>query len=227
MNILDLIFPKRCVGCGKGGRYFCEICAGKILLFKEPICPVCFGRAIDGATHPRCQTRYSLDGLTAFFHYRGVVQKAIKRLKYRFVTDLAEEFIDLLPSSFFKSNIWYPSSILIPIPLHSFRLRFRGFNQAEILGKIIAGKLDIPLRTDLLLRVKKTLPQVEMKERKKRLKNMEDVFTVNNWAMKQLNKAAILLFDDVTTTGATLRSAANVLKRRGIKKVWGITMAHG
>ena len=227
MHILDLLFPKRCVGCRRIGAYFCHTCQ-KSIAYTQLICPVCEKPAIDGRTHPKCQTRYTLDGLTSFFHYDGIIRQAIKTVKYRLVSDLAQEFIGLIPSSSLQLPIHnYQSSIFIPIPLHPEKKRFRGFNQTEVLGRILAKRLGVSVRSDILKRVIKTLPQVEMKERKKRLKNMEGVFAVNQLAMKQYNNETILLFDDVFTTGATLRSAASVLKRAGAKKVWGIVLAHG
>lgn len=226
-KILDILLPRRCVGCNKLGSYFCRNCITKIKSTTNQICPVCEKWAIGGATHPRCKTKYTIDGLTSIFHYDGIVQKAVKLLKYRFVSDLAKEFVELIPSASFPSSIIHSqSSILIPVPLHPSRLRFRGFNQAEVLGRLIADRLNISIKTDILKRTKKTKPQVEMKDRKKRLANMENVFTVSpNTLISQYPN--ILLFDDVFTTGATLRAAANVLKRAGAKKVWGVVMAHG
>lgn len=226
IHLLDLLFPKRCVSCNKIGKYFCDICTAKIKFITHQICPECENAAIDGFTHPRCKTKYSLDGLTAFFHYDGPIRQAVKLLKYRFVSDLAKEFIDLVPSSFLSTFNLQPSTVLIPIPLHPARLKFRGFNQAEVLGRLIANKLSIPVKTNILKRPKKTIPQVEMKDRKKRLKNMENVFSIapNILISSYPN---IILFDDVFTTGATLRAAANVLKRAGIERVWGIVLAHG
>lgn len=227
MNILDIIFPRRCVSCGRLGRYFCKNCVVKIKLFGHPICPVCEKAAIGGATHPKCKTRYSLDGLTSVFYYDGAVRKAIKLLKYRFVTDLAKEFIELIPSSFLSTANHQQPTILVPIPLHTSRLKFRGFNQAEVLGRLIADKLNIPIRPDILKRIKKTVPQVDMKDRKKRLANMENVFSVHQSPTANNKLPTIFLFDDVFTTGATLRAAANILKRNGATKIWGLTLAHG
>lgn len=219
MNILDFIFPKHCVSCSRVGRYFCEQCRKQIRLVaqNEAICPVCGRLAIDGVTHPKCQTRYSLDGLTSFFHYDGPVRAAIKSLKYRYVSDLAAEFVSLIPSLFLHG-------LLVPIPLHVSRYKQRGYNQAEILGKLIAKKSNIPIRTDVLDRILRTTPQVEMKDRKNRLENMQNVFGVQKVA-SGMQGESIVLFDDVFTTGATMRSAANILKRAGVKRVWAVTMA--
>ena len=79
------------------------------------------------------------------------------------------------------------------------------------------------MKKDLLRRAKKTIPQVEMRDREKRLKNMEGVFApVSNFSISQ--SPNLFLFDDVFTTGATMRSAANILKRGGAKFVWAVTM---
>lgn len=230
MNILDLFFPKRCVGCGKIGTYFCAQCTSiiQIIEVQESICPVCERSAIDGRTHPRCQTRYGIDGLTSFFHYIGPIRNAIKLLKYSSVSDLAKEFVDLAPSLHFheitklRNN---GTTLLVPIPLHPSRLRERGFNQAEVLGRLVADRLKILMRRDILVRLKKTTPQVEVKDREHRLKNMDGMFGINKLTIRHINNTTVFLFDDVFTTGATMRAAASVLKKAGAAKVWGITMA--
>lgn len=226
MNILDALFPRRCLGCGRIGKYFCDQCRSTIRVVEqnEAICPMCGRLAIDGVIHPRCRTRYGLDGLTSFFHYDGIIQKAVKMLKYRRVSDLAAEFVSLisvpctLPRR--QAGLHHDPCIFVPIPLHPSRQKERGYNQAEILGALIAKKLNIPIATDILKRVKKTVPQVEMKKREARLKNMEGVFAVYHTPPEH-----VVLFDDVFTTGATMRSAANRLKRAGAKFVWAVTIA--
>lgn len=219
MNILDLLFPRRCLGCGKVGKYFCDTCGSSIRVIEqnESICPMCGRPAIDGATHPRCISRYSLDGLTSIFHYDGIIRQAVKTLKYRRVSDLASEFVSLVSAS----SVPHPDPcILVPIPLHPSRQKERGYNQAEILGKLLAEKLNISIATDILKRAKKTVPQVEMKKREARLTNMKGVFAVYHAPPEH-----VVLFDDVFTTGATMRSAANMLKRAGAKYVWAVTIA--
>lgn len=219
MNLLDFFFPKRCVGCGRVGTYFCDQCRETIRVIKEneAVCPVCERLALDGKTHPACRTRYTPDGLTSFFHYDGVVRKAIKALKYRLVTDLASEFISLVPDESFNN------AVLLPIPLHSSRYKERGFNQSEVLGSEIAEKLQISMRTDILMRTKKTDPQAGLKHRKDRLENMNGVFALQRTMNNELR--TIILFDDVFTTGATMRAATAELKRHGAKNVWCITIA--
>lgn len=226
MAILDIFFPKRCLGCGSIGAYFCVQCRQKThdISPNEAICPVCERSAIDGVTHPRCRTRYSLDGLTSFFCYQGVVKKAITSLKYQGVYDLAAAFIALLSvEGVFPRGMSSEEWVLIPIPLHPHRLRARGFNQAEVLGGLLAKRLHIKMYTGILRRIVNTKPQVTMKERSARLANLEQAFTCNKDFLKRWDN--IILFDDVYTTGATMRAAGNALKRAGARVVWAVTMA--
>ena len=76
-SLVDFIFPKKCVGCGKFGEYFCSKCFSKIEYVENPVCPVCQRQAVGGRTHPKCQTRYSLDGLVVACRYRNPVKVAI------------------------------------------------------------------------------------------------------------------------------------------------------
>ncbi len=90
ISILDLLFPKRCVGCGKFGTYLCQKCFLKIEFVENPDCPICQRQAIGGKTHPKCFSRWGLDGLVVATRYRGPVKAAVRKLKYRWVSDLGE-----------------------------------------------------------------------------------------------------------------------------------------
>ncbi len=197
------------------------------ILQSETICPVCEHPAMFGRTHPGCRTRFTVDGLTSFFHYDGVIKKAVKALKYRFVSDVAAEFVSLIQETSLSESLCLKlvHPIFSPIPLHKMRMHQRGFNQAEILGKLVADRLQIPIYTDILLRTRETKPQVEMKNKDDRLKNMHGVFALNVKGKIDVRNKNVLLFDDVFTTGATMRAAAGVLKHSGAKRVWAVTMA--
>jgi len=227
---LDFFFPKRCVSCRALGSYLCPACLSQIKFVKEAVCPVCERQAIGGAAHPRCQSKYSLDGLTSVCVYEGPVKAAIHRLKYRpWITDLGEFLAGMIlkrgDSSFLmedKGN-W----LVVPVPLHPSRKRERGFNQAEILGKLLAQKLGLNFRPDLLIRHKKTKPQAELKG-KERQENIKNAFMLNsNLQLDNLKicNSNALLIDDVWTTGTTLRICGGVLKRAGALKVWALTLA--
>ena len=227
MAVLDYIFPKRCLGCGSIGAYFCLRCRPRIhaIAPNTAICPMCEQPAIDGVTHPRCRTRYSLDGLTSFFHYDDVVKKAITSLKYRGVFDLAAAFVSLVPEEYgtLSGVVGNVGFVLVPIPLHWHRQRVRGFNQAEVLGSALAKRLRIKMHTGILRRVVDTPPQVVLRERSARLVNLRQAFVCEIADLERWD--SIILLDDVYTTGATMRSAGNTLKRAGASLVWAVTMA--
>ena len=136
--------------------------------------------------------------------------------------DCAKELVNLVPEELLKNTIGqFPAeTVLVPIPLYWLRRLWRGFNQSEVLGILMAKKLGVDLRTDLIRRVRKTKPQVELKG-KKRKENVAGAFRIN----KAVLPFAIILFDDVWTTGTTLRTCGATLKRAGVKFVWGMTLA--
>ncbi len=209
MNLLDIIFPKHCYGCGASGSYLCADCLNKIKINNYRICPVCGRPAIDGFTHLLCRKRYHLDGLTSVFEYKSLTKFIIKKIKYRFIyeagRELTELFVSQLGEDQMFSSICRSEVILVPVPLHPSRFRWRGFNQSELLGRMIAQKLRIKFIPDLLRRVKKTHPQSFL-NKKGRLKNIKNAFgynqQFNNLKTKQLN---FVLFDDIWTTGDTLK----------------------
>jgi len=227
--LLDFIFPRRCLGCGWQGQYFCQDCRNLIKPIERQICPVCQKPSISGTTHFRCQTRYSLNGLVSVFAYEGAVRSAITKLKYKFVTDLAEELIDLtvgnLKSQDNSSFIIHNSFTLIPVPLHWRRKRQRGFNQAELLGQKLAERFSWQFQANVLSRIRYTRPQVELKSKDRR-ENIRGAFIVNSKCPHfSLLASPLLVFDDVWTTGSTLKECALVLKKAGAGKVWGLTLA--
>lgn len=223
MSVFDIIFPKRCVGCGRIGRYFCLRCrlTLPVIAVNEAVCPICGKPAIDGRTHPRCRTRYCLDGLTAFFRYAGVVRLAVKTCKYRYVFDLVPEFASLVPDAVFAGLRGLSEAAVVPVPLHTSRFRGRGFNQAQLMGAQVAARLHIPMQTDMLRRTKPTAPQAGIATRQERLANAKGVFV----SERTVGVSSVLLVDDVFTTGATLRAAACALKRAGVHTVWGVVFA--
>lgn len=223
--LLDFVFPKRCVNCGNVGTYFCNNCQGKIVFLTEAICPMCERAAIDGVTHPGCRTRYSLDGLVSFYRYDGPVKAVIKRLKYKpYLAELAEMLVTgntLIGNRFVGDK--FAAFVVVSVPLHPQRERERGFNQASLIGKAIAQKLGLQFQDNVLIRTRNTKPQVELKGKDRRA-NLADAFAISS-TYTPYAISDMLLIDDVWTTGSTLRSCANVLKRAGAKRVWAVTVA--
>lgn len=185
---------------------------------------MCERAAIDGVTHPGCQTRYSLDGFISLYRYDGPVKAAIKRLKYKpYLSSLTDILVDSILYSIDGNKQQFNKFIVVSVPLHPQRERERGFNQASLLGKVIAQKLDLQFKDNVLKRTRYTKPQVELKGKDRR-ENVIGAFAVTtNYEPRTTN--SVLLIDDVWTTGSTMRACANVLKRAGAKKVWAMTIA--
>jgi len=219
MDFLDFIFPKRCVACGGLGSYLCKEDQKKI----KPaglFCPICLKPAIGGTTHDCCKKKFSLDGLICLFYYTTPIKEIIHELKYRFVRDLQETLTLEIKKAPILKEIDFGSFTLVPVPLSRARQSWRGFNQAEILGKLLAKQLKVPFNTGVLAKTKETKPQAKL-TRAERLQQVAGVFE----AKGEISGQNFIVFDDVWTTGATMKAAAAALKRNGASKVWGLALA--
>ena len=231
--LLDFLFPRTCLGCGKTGQYFCSSCIRKIRVIESQICPVCEKPSPFGQTHSACQTRNSLDGLVSFFIYEGIIKKAIHQLKFKYVTDLADELFSLLKEiwmmekadrfSQMKCFIETKKPVIVSVPLYWYKENLRGFNQTEIFGKKFAQLWNLQFRKDILIRSKSTQSQVGLTE-EERQKNIANAFSISPSILIS-QYPDILLIDDIWTTGATLKTCGALLKKTGAKEVWGLTIA--
>jgi len=223
---LRLVLPPRCLLCGAAGDDGLDLCAGcrGDLAANAPCCPRCAmplatpapacGQCLRRAppfTRAWAPLRYGhpLDLLEARFKFRAdlAVGRVLSSLMIeRAVVDAPER-----PE-------W-----LIPIPLHAKRLRERGYNQALELARPLAQSLAVPLRADALVRVRATPPQTGLDAAARR-RNLRGAFAV---AAQTALPAHVALFDDVMTTGATLREAAQTLLRAGVARVdaWALARA--
>lgn len=219
MNLLDLIFPKTCVSCNQIGDYLCSSCVSKIEPINHQICPVCRKEAISGLAHPKCNTKFGLDGLYSFLYFSPPLPQALYKLKYKFVKDFSDILIN-------KSKLVFPDVFknyyLAPIPLHEAKKNWRGFNQVEMLADLLSDKYKINQAPNVIVRKKATKSQVGL-TKVLRAENLRSAFECVD--KKYVKDKKFLLFDDVWTSGATLKNAGAVLKRAGAKKVWGLTLA--
>lgn len=184
--------------------------------------------SIDGMTHFKCKRKYGLDGLVSVWEYDGVIRKAIVTLKYKFAFKIASELADNAVNELKSGKfILLKNPVLIPIPLYWYRENWRGFNQVEEIGKLVASKMGWKFIPDLLIRKVGTKSQTEL-GKKDRLSNVRGVFILNpNYLSRNSSSLihnSVIIFDDVWTTGSTLKEAAKVLKRSGFKDVWGLTL---
>src|SRR3989338_4195783 len=214
-TILNVIFPVYCVLCGKEGSDLCLEC-----LSDSP--PA---------------LRESADWIFPLFDYRHPpIKKSLWFLKYKNKKRLADIFAEVMYGKIIEElselsvmkNFQNP--VLIPIPLSSKRYRERGYNQAELICKKLIeieeknAFNNFKLEKNVLIKIKETEHQVNIKDRRDRLKNLSDSFSVKNPEI--IKNKNIILIDDVLTTGATLTEAKKILKSFGAKKVIAFTVAH-
>lgn len=229
MNLLDLLFPKTCVGCGKWGSYLCPICFTKVSFQVQAICVECNKASIDGRVHPGCLRKKSIRGVFSSTVYNGVMKKLLAAYKYPpYVKDLESVLGDLFYESLIQQELFMKllqkDIVFVPIPLATKKYRIRGYNQAEELAKLLGKRLQVVV-VHALHRVKETKTQVNL-TKEEREKNIRGAFIVDGKVKSTLQRVVVLV-DDVLTTGATMSEAADVLYTAGIKEVWGITLSHG
>lgn len=224
---MDLLFPIGCLGCGKEGEWLCDDCLNAIPINQKFLFPQAEEFFISGKAIP---TSAPLDGILIASSYENeLLSKAIKTFKYNFIFDLSKPLGKILVNflnQFDLKNKSLKNFLLIPIPLHQKRLIWRGFNQSEFLAKEVGDLFNIEVNSEILKKIKNTLPQTELNEKERKL-NVKNIFTLSSNPSNQLFNKKIILIDDVFTTGSTLKEAAKTLKKSGAKEVWGAVLARG
>ena len=210
--LLDLFFPKHCFNCQQEGEYLC------------PDCQACLEIS---SIHQK--EKYScLDDLCFATDYqKPLVKKLIKLFKYEpFIKELAITLTSLIIEHFqlLDQKPDFSDFVLIPVPLEKKKLKWRGFNQAEEIGKELSEFLNIEILNNVLIKTKETLPQVELSD-EERKENIKGAFSCQHPELVRERK--VLLVDDIYTTGSTMAECARVLKKSGAKEVIGIVIARG
>lgn len=231
--ILNVLFPIYCLKCGKENPSFiCGECFEGIEISIRNCCPICETQNESGSTCPACEKTSFIEGIISASDYNNLlIQKAVKTYKFSFARILSKELSSLITKKIALSRprFFNEFDFLIPVPLHIKRLNWRGFNQAELIAKELSDRFNVPIKRDILIRVKNTKPQSKLKTEKERKKNIEGAFLVNKKSenSQSLRNKSILLIDDVCATASTLDECARILRQAGAKKVWGAVAARG
>src|SRR3989339_124835 len=247
--LLDLLFPKFCLGCKREGSYLCEDCRSLLDITQFYYC-LC---SRNHQTIPpnekygkcsRCQNK-KLSGLYFALPYKEghITKKLIYKFKYKpYLKDLAKTLAGILIEHFIITQkntdaIW-KNSVLVPVPLDKKKIKIRGYNQSEELAKELSKVLQVPIISDVLIKTKITSPQMELKK-EAREKNLLGAFAVSDSSViasevrplgdergnpESIKNKKIFLVDDVYTTGCTMEECARVLRDAGAKSVWGIAI---
>jgi ComF family protein len=226
---LDFLFPPRCPACGERTQRvaLCARCSAAIAPARSPLCPSC-GESFPGSGPDhhcsRCLARPPhFDRARACALYRSdrssPLIDVLHRFKYGRDVTLAPLLGDFLAD---RCPLPVDHDLLVPVPLDLGRLRWRGFNQAAALARALAARRRRPLHPMALQRCRATPPQVGLGEDDRR-RNMAGAFAVRDRTV--VHGRAILLIDDVMTTGATVEECAKTLRRAGARRVDVVVLA--
>jgi len=203
--LISFLFPQTCLGCRTTGTYICDTCLDKI--------PSYGAHLRDGS-------------IVAMYPYNTeLVKKALWALKYRGTKEVAEILGDKLYRSVNPDLAIHERVLVVPIPTTHRGLLSRGFNQSLLLAGVFENKNPVKYRVlpNALIKKPDIKSQTSFKTRADRLLNMRSAFMVDG---DGLAGASVLIIDDVTTTGATMREAINTLKKNGAKNIYAVAVAY-
>ncbi len=215
-RLLAHILGERCVGCRRVGACLCRDCLQGIPQLPRERCAVCSAPGPDPC--PECRFAPDCRRIVAAAPYDGVVAEAVKALKYGSVASLAVPLGSLMAERLWA--IRETVDALVPVPLSRARRRERGFNQAELLARALAGCWGIPV-LDGMVRVRHTQPQT-MLDAASRATNLIGAF---RWHGPDLSALRVGVVDDVATTGATIVAVAKLLCEAGAVATVGLVVA--
>lgn len=201
----EFAYPRQCALCATMGS--------------EPICDACqLSFPLDESGLQRMGRDDPLDARVGLFRYRDRARQAVQRLKYDRVTALARPMAQMMREAFERYS-FDDFDLIVPVPIHWGRRFLRGFNQSELLcAELDRGRVE----KRLLRRVRATAAQVSLTPAQRR-ENIRGAFSTE----PALSGKAVLLIDDVFTTGHTARECARVLKDAGAEEVVSLTFCVG
>ena len=231
-SLLDMLYPRQCVGCGvvspEAFRYLCWDCWSDTMRIEAPFCDLCGDPVAGTVDHAficyACSAeRPAFDRARSAARYDGVVGEALRQLKYEKALWLAPDMAEILHNCLKAEFHGCTFDLIVPVPLYHVRRRERGYNQSALLAGELGRRMDCPVGTKHLRRIRPTATQTNLTA-KERLSNVASAFQQQ---AKGLVGQRVLLVDDVMTTGATVNACAKSLKKGGAASVHVITVARG
>jgi len=214
---LDFVYPPFCLLCGAyleaKEELICGSCWQALPLLTQPLMPVANLHILAGVPA-------WFDESIAVYQYSPSAQELIHQFKYFGMQGLAKELGRKVGERIVQHNLAGEIDAFVPVPLHSQRLRERGYNQAELLARQAGEMTGVPCWKDALMRIRYTQPQAAM-NREERRSNIHGAFSVK--AGSEIGRSRIALVDDVLTTGSTMNECARVLRQAGAVSVMSVT----
>ena len=224
-RFLSNLFPSRCIICQRTAGQTIEICAAcyKSLPHNKTCCVRCaLPLAEDVGNTALCgrciQNPPSFDYAYSLFRYEEDVIGLVHQLKFGEKISYSRTIGEMLLQQMLGTD--EKPDCILPVSLHSSRLRQRGFNQSIEISRVLAKKLDLPIEHSAIVRQRRTVAQTGL-DAKQRQKNIKGAFSVAG----EINYKHVLIVDDVMTTGATVNELAKVLKTNKVERVGVLSIA--
>jgi len=210
-NGVDVVFPVRCA-----------VCKTAPVPYPLPVCENCKNFLLSEKMLPSVSSALLVE-IWSCLPYEGTIREFIKKFKYSGQRQLTGFFSDLVRRFLKENNIPKEDiDLIVPIPIHLARRVSRGYNQSELIARILSDLLKTPFSTNVLIKTKNTHPQIGL-SKNNRIKNLRGSFRVPR--PSPVTGKSVMLADDVVTTGATLEACAAELLRAGAKEVRAFTLA--
>lgn len=234
--LAEILYPRRCPVCDEVLPFrsgsICPGCFSKLSFTKSPVCKKC-GKEVTGEAVEYCydcsKRRKSFEYGIALLNYDDISKRSMARIKYHGRREYMDFYGEALARRYGKRIARMKADAIIPVPVHKKRLRERGFNQAEALARSVSAHLPepVPVRTDILFRTRKTMPQKDLTAAE-RLKNLSQAFAADSSRVPP-GLETVILTDDIYTTGSTAEACARALLGAGIRRVYllNVCIGHG
>ena len=207
-NILNLIYPEVC--------FWCED------ISKESPCKKCQKELDEIAKY---HNKYLLDEIeyAYLFKYEGKIRQKILDYKFNEKVYLKNGFASLFLQNKKMCQFLKKFDIICPVPIHKKRIKQRGYNQSKLIAKQIAKNItNLKFKNNLIKKIQNNKPQSSL-NRESRKQNVQNVYSICR--KEQIQGKNILLFDDIYTTGSTIKECAKILKNAGANKIGAVTIA--
>lgn len=227
--MVSVLFPPRCPICDEvvqSGSLICQACQKEAVCIREPACKKC-GKQLEENRKEYCadcdKKHHFYSQGKAVFAYQGKMRQSMYRFKYsnkrEYAQYYAQEAVRLYGDWIQKKEI----EAIVPVPMYRKKEKARGYNQAEVFARALGRKMQIAVKTDLLVRIRNTTPQKQLNEAERKV-NLKKAFQVVPNIVKYKK---VLLVDDIYTTGSTMDAAADVLMQAGAESVCFLCISIG
>lgn len=204
----EYFYPNVCGFCGKliDSGFICVNCMKEI--------------PYEGFSYIPFNQSFCFDELYCNYSYEGIIRSKILDYKFKHKKYLSKTFAEGMIYRFKKIKPNF--DLIVPVPVHRTRKMERGYNQSELIAKILAKEVGIECNAKVLKKIKRNLKQSKL-NKEQRISNVKNIFEIRR--SNEIKGKTVLLIDDIYTTGATANECSRVLKKAGATKVIVYTVA--